>query len=195
LSTRVGTPVSNILSQHSSQNASAGSSKAQGYFTELLHHLGIPPHLADRTQHSLQVSYQKYQAFLAALLVLEQKWKDGELPYDRKPSMEHVIETMQSKTFWYAYIRKYFPRVSEYPDMVAWLEGGENAPTDVDVWGVQKGQYGFGDLDLYLKRGGRGLVSDDEEELSGNKKGGKKKDKHGGKGKGKDKAGAKKSRK
>lgn len=77
--------------------------------------------------------------------------------------------------------------------MVAWLEGGENAPTDVDVWGVQKGQYGFGDLDLYLKRGGRGLVSD-EEELSGKKKGGKKKDKHGGKGKGKDKAGDKSSK-
>ena len=77
--------------------------------------------------------------------------------------------------------------------MVAWLEGGKTAPTDVDVWGVQKGQSGFADLDMHLKRGGRGLVLDDEE-LKGKKKGGKGKDKHKGKGKGKDKAQDKSSR-
>ena len=123
----------------------------------------------------MHLSYAKYKAFLAALPVLDKKWKDGELPYDHKPTQEHVIETMQSKTFWYTYIRKYFPCVSEYGDMVAWLEGGEDASSDIEVWGVEKGQYGFGDLDLYLKRGGVGLVS--EEELERKKKSTKGKEK------------------
>jgi hypothetical protein len=72
--------------------------------------------------------------------------------------------------------------------MVAWLEGGEDAPSDVEVWGLAKGQYGFGDLSLYLKRGA-GLVSD--EELKGEKKSTKWKEKGSkfkGKGKGKEKA-------
>jgi hypothetical protein len=79
--------------------------------------------------------------------------------------------------------------VAEYGDMVAWLEGGEDAPSDVEVWGVEKGQYGFGDLSLYLKRDGAGLVSD--EELKGKKKSTKGKEKGSkpkGKGKGKEKA-------
>jgi hypothetical protein len=46
--------------------------------------------------------------------------------------------------------------VSEYEDMVAWLEDDEGGPTDVEVWGIHKEHYGFQDLDLYLKRGGTG---------------------------------------
>ena len=65
---------------------------------------------------------------------------------------------MQSKTFWYDYIRKYFPRVSEYLEMVAWLENDEDASSDLEVWGVEKKHYGFMDLALWLKNEGKGLV-------------------------------------
>ena len=51
--------------------------------------------------------------------------------------------------------------MSEYGDLVSWLEGGEHAPSDVEMLGVEKVQYRFGDLDLYLKRGGTGLVSEE----------------------------------
>jgi hypothetical protein len=70
--------------------------------------------------------------------------------------------------------------------MVAWLEDDEGGPTDVEVWGINKEHYGFGDLDLYLKRGGTGLVSEEELKKKKKKKNVKGKDKH--KGKGKDKA-------
>jgi hypothetical protein len=80
------------------------------YSTELMVHLNIPSALADRTQYSLHHSYAKYKAFLAAIPILEMKWENSELPYQRKPTNEQVIGTMQSKTFWYDYIRKYFPR-------------------------------------------------------------------------------------
>jgi hypothetical protein len=132
------------------------------YSTELMVHLDIPSALADRSQRSLRHSYAKYKAFLAALPVLEMKWENGELPYQRKPTNEQVIETMQSKTFWYDYIRKYFPRVSEYAEMVAWLENAEDASSDLDVWGVEKAQYGFVDLALWLKNEGKGLVLEEK---------------------------------
>ena len=159
-------------------------------------HLDIPSHLADRSQRSLRHSYAKYKAFLAAIPILEKKWKDCELPYERKPTQEQVIETMQSKTFWYDYIRKYFPRVSAYPEMVAWLEDAEDASSDVEVWKVEKGLYGFADLEMWLKNDGKGLELDwlkgkkgqKEKETTGkvsHKGKGKEKDKGKGKGKGK----------
>ena len=34
-----------------------------------------------------------------SISVMEMKWEKGELPYQRKPTNEQVIETMKSKTF------------------------------------------------------------------------------------------------
>jgi hypothetical protein len=69
--------------------------------------------------------------------------------------------------------------------MVAWLENGEDASSDGKVWGVCKAQYGFGDLDIYLKNGGSGLLS--EQESKGTKKSTKEKEKEGSKCKHKEK--------
>ncbi len=140
---------------------SVGGSSAidtESYSSELMVHLDIPSSFADHSQRSLRHSYAKYMAFLAAIPILEKKWKDSELPYLRKPTSEQVIETMQSKTYWYQYIRRYFPRVSAYPEMVAWLENAEGAPSDLEVWEVEKAQYAFVDLDLWLRNDGKGLV-------------------------------------
>jgi hypothetical protein len=162
------------------------------YSEGLMKHLGILSFLADRSEHSLRFSYQKYKVFLTAVKMLDEKWKAGELPYTRRPLNEHIIEMMQSKTYWYDYIRKYFGKVGDYPEMVAWLENDGDVPSDLEVWGVEKERYSFGDLDLYLKSGGVGLVSrsDDKREngkgqktmSGGEKSGGNKK-----KGKGKEK--------
>jgi hypothetical protein len=78
--------------------------------------------------------------------------------------------------------------------MVAWLEDADDAPSDVEVWKVEKGLYGFADLDMWLKNDGKGLELN---ELKG-KKGRKEKERsltkettgkvsHKGKGKEKDK--------
>ena len=137
---------------------SAGHSSSidtASYSTEIMVHLNIPSALADRTQRSLRHSYAKYKAFLAAISVMKMKWEKGELPYQRKPTNEQVIETMQSKTFWYEYICKYFPRVLGYSEMVAWLENAEDAPSDFEVWGVEKVQYGFVDLEVWLRNEGK----------------------------------------
>jgi hypothetical protein len=148
----------------------SSSVDVSSYSTELMVHLNISLSLADRSQRSLRHSYAKYKAFLAAIPVLDAKWKNNELPFARKPTHEQVIETMQSKTFWYDYIRKFFPRVAEYPNMVAWLENEDDGPSDIEVWGVEKTQYGFIDLDVWLKNEGKGLVVVEERNRKGKQK-------------------------
>ena len=130
--------------------------------------------------------------FLTAVKTLDEKWKAGELPYPLKPLNEHIIEMMQSKTFWYDYIHKYFGKVGDYPEMVAWLEKDGDVPLNLEVWRVEKERYSFEDLDSYLRSGGVELVnkSDDKRENGkGQKKAssGKKCDGNKKKGKGKEK--------
>jgi len=123
------------------------------YSEDIMKHLNIPAFLADCSEQSLRFAYQKYKAFLIAVKILDEKWKAGELPYNCKPLNEHIIETMQSKTYWYDYTRKYFSKVGAYPEMVAWLENDEGVPMDLEIWGIEKKSYSFGDLDTYLKKG------------------------------------------
>ncbi|KAF8231620.1 hypothetical protein L208DRAFT_1276121 [Tricholoma matsutake] len=134
-------------------------------------YLDIPSHLSDCSQCSLCHSYAKYKAFLAAVPILDKKWKDHELLYERKPTQEQIIEMMQSKTFWYDYICKYFSCVSAYPEMVLWLEDAEDAPSDLEIWKVEKGQYGFADLDAWLRNDGNGLMLDGLRKEKKSKKG------------------------
>jgi len=153
---RFGTPNSLLNRQSSSAGHVSATRSTPGeplsYSEDLMKHLNIPAFLADRSERSLRFAYQKYKAFLIAVKTLDEKWKAGELPYDRKPLNEHIIETMQSKTYWYDYTRKYFSKVGAYPEMVAWLENDKGVPTDLEVWGVEKKSYSFGDLDTYLKK-------------------------------------------
>ena len=103
------------------------------YSEGLIKHLGIPSFLADCSECLLRFLYQKCKMFLTAVKTLDEKWKAGELPYTRKPLNEHIIETMQSKTYWYDYICKYFGKVGDYPEMVAWLENDGDVPSDLEV--------------------------------------------------------------
>jgi hypothetical protein len=74
--------------------------------------------------------------------------KNKKLPYPCKPTSEQVIEIMQSKIYCYQYIRRYFPHVSAYPEMIAWLENAEDAPSDLEIWRVERAQYAFVDFNL-----------------------------------------------
>jgi hypothetical protein len=153
-----------MLASHST------SGDTSSYYEELRQYLDIPSFLAERSERSLHFSYQKYKTFLITVKTLNEKWKDGVLSYERKPSQEHIIKTMQLKTFWYDYIHKYFTKVGEHPDMVAWLENNDDAPSDIEVWGVEKKSYSFGDLDQYLKSGGVGLSKMKKEKSKGKEK-------------------------
>jgi hypothetical protein len=57
-----------------------------------------------------------------------------------------LIEIFVSRSVWHGTYTKLFPNIQEFPLLRRWLEGGEDAPSDIDVFGVARTQYTFKDL-------------------------------------------------
>jgi hypothetical protein len=68
--------------------------------------------------------------------------------------MTDLIECFVSKTFWHDYYKPSFTKLSSYPTMVSWLEDGDDVPSNLEVWGVEKSTYVFRDLIEYIRSGG-----------------------------------------
>ena len=63
-----------------------------------------------------------------------------------------LVELFVSKSFWHLHVKKYCSQVSDYSLMVEWPENGEDKPSDLDVWGVEKFNFTFKDLIAYLEQ-------------------------------------------
>ncbi len=125
--------------------------------------LGIPSHLirdkaisADR-DGELHISYLKYQTAVEAVSSLAKMVKDGEWP-GKKPADLDVIDLVISKSMWYSHYKRLFPKVSQhYPDMLEWLKESADAPSDLEIWGEEKGlSYTFSDLVVWLDEKDKG---------------------------------------
>ena len=154
---------------------------------QILIQLGIPPELADRSNDGgLRLAYQKYKAYLQACKTYEEKITDRSWDGDKLTGAD-IIQLFISKSYFHSHYKKYFSKVSNYPDMVDWLEGGPNAPSDEDIWGEVKGSYNFKDLGAFIeeqemkmkrmRRKGKGKGKGDKEAEGGSKKAGDKKKK------------------
>ena len=139
------TPASNSHTPTSNSPVTSGSKEAT------LTLLGIPSHLSDRSDHSLQVSYKKYKAYLEACRTYEQMVGDGQWTGDKLSAVD-LIELFVSKSFWHSHVKKCFSQVSNHPLMVEWLENGEDGPSNIDVWDMEKSNYMFKDLKGYLEK-------------------------------------------
>jgi hypothetical protein len=155
--------------------------------SQLIDLLGIPSHLTGSGDVTLPLAYQKYKAFLVARQTLDDMVANALWPI-KQPSQTELIELFVSKSFFHSHYRRHFPNVSDYPEMMAWLEG-ESESADVDVWGVKKVNYSFVDLKVWLENGGTLQLDDEDEEFEKHKvvKRGKGKGKEKEKGKGKEK--------
>jgi len=121
--------------------------------SQLITLLGIPVHLTGTGDVSLSLAYQKYRAFLITFGTYEDMIKANTWTIARQTKM-NIIELFVSKSFFHSHYKRYFPKVAEHEDMVAWLNGDEDRMCDVDVWGVKKNGYTFTDLALWLENGG-----------------------------------------
>jgi hypothetical protein len=45
-----------------------------------------------------------------------------------------------------------FKDLSDNPDMLLWLEQGDDAPSNMEVWGLDKDNFYFKDMDNYQSR-------------------------------------------
>ena len=156
LTTRLSTPgttASATLASHPETSASG----LESFKSEVLTQLGIPTHLADRTDRGLHVAYEKYKAYLEACQIYEKKLADGSWVGSKLTAVD-LIQLFVSKSFWHSHYKPLFSKVSDYPDMVKWLEGAEDRLSNDVLWGYEKSSYQFKDLKAYLekKRKGKG---------------------------------------
>ena len=93
-----------------------------------------------------------------------------------------LIELFVSKSYFHLHYKKFFSKVSDYPDLADWLEGSPNAPSDVDIWGEERGIYHLKDLSKFMEEHDRKMkkkknVKDNKGEGGSKKAGDKKKKK------------------
>ena len=113
---------------------------------QILALLNIPESLTTRGRSGdLRLAYAKYLAVLQAKTDMQKMMVDGTWTLG-KVSADTLIELFVSKTVWYTYYAKLFPRVAKYSNLKQWLENDLNAQSSHDIWGVEKAVYTFQDL-------------------------------------------------
>ena len=166
-------------SRSSSHNASASVDVAEVNTSalskeELISALDIDVDLCDDKagDKGLVHSYNKWKAIKAAYRKVQGMSWSG-----TKPTYSTIISLFVSTSMFYSHY-KYFNDVVKHPEMIEWLEGSPNGPSDMDIWGKEKAHYAFSDLMKWLKEADDGSDSDDDSD-------GKQKRKKGGSKKGK----------
>ena len=137
---------------------------------ELIRELNVPVHLTDRSDAPLRIAYQRWKAHHAAVDALTKRIAEGRWSFKR-PNAKQLIEMFTSKSNWHEYYVPAFQNLSDYPDMLLWLEQDDDAPSNVEVWGVDKDNFLFKDMDSYqsrmMKRSGKRKERGEEEENKG----------------------------
>jgi hypothetical protein len=118
---------------------------------QLIMELQVPVHLTDRSDAPLRVAYQRWKAHHAAVNTLTKRLAEGTWPFKR-PTAKHLNEMFTSKSNWHQYYVDAFEDLSDFPEMLLWLEQGDDAPSNVEVWGVDKDNFHFKDMDSYQSR-------------------------------------------
>lgn len=163
-------------SRSSSRNASLSADTAEMNASalskkELIAALDIDQDLCDEEagDKGLLDSYCKWRAIKAAYRKMQGMSWNGP-----KPTYGTIISLFVSTSMFYSHY-KYFNDAVKHPEMLEWLEGRQNGPSDVDIWGREKGRYTFADLIKWLKEAGNG--SDSDSSGDGKKRGRKEKGK------------------
>ncbi|KAK2462224.1 hypothetical protein APHAL10511_005759 [Amanita phalloides] len=64
----------------------------------------------------------------------------------KRPTNITIIQLFTSKTSWFSYVIPAFSNINNFPELKKWLEGGDDSPTDIEVWGWEKSTYTFAEL-------------------------------------------------
>jgi hypothetical protein len=91
----------------------------------------------------------------------------------------HLMNQERKVPLTLAYQRYKACNKAMYPDMVEWLEDGEDRPSSVDVWGLQKTSYSFSDFKKWLHEQKSSLAADVEEKMDKKEKERRKRRKRG----------------
>ncbi|KAF8870855.1 hypothetical protein BD779DRAFT_1454802, partial [Infundibulicybe gibba] len=108
-----------------------------------------------RIPGTLFSAYAKYKAYQILISSLNARIAASDW-VGRRPIKRVLVEIFISHSMWQKYYEKTFPYLSQYPDMVSWLEVEKQQDTEVNlgVWGVSQMEYSFTDLIKWLANGG-----------------------------------------
>ena len=147
---------SRSASVHSTYKAQSGTpaNPDSSSKREILIQLGISPGLCERADGGVRHAYQKYKAYLEACKTYAELMADSSWVGDRLTGAD-LIQLFVSKSFFHSHYKRFFSKISNYPDMVDWLEDIPGACSDEDIWGEEKGNYNFKDLEKYMEEHGK----------------------------------------
>jgi len=97
--------------------------------------LNVPTHLVGSGKDApLHLAYEKYCAFLAASQSYDKMVVAGTWMM-KKLMKADLMELVISKSFYFSHYCPCFSKLSEYPNMVAWLKNRDETD-DLEVWGI-----------------------------------------------------------
>lgn len=145
-----GSHSASVRSATVTRSATPAESDASSLKKAILLQLGISPELSDRTEGGLRHAYEKYVAYLQACKTYGEMMANKSWVGEKLTAVD-LIELFVSKSYFHSHYKKFFSKVSNYPDLADWLEGSPDAPSDVDIWGEEKGSYHFKDLERFME--------------------------------------------
>jgi hypothetical protein len=106
--------------------------------------------MLDQADGGLRHAYEKYKAYLQACKTYGEMVADKSWVGDRLTGLD-LIQLFLSKSFFHSHYKKFFSKVSQYTEMVDWLENSGDALSDGELWGEEKGSYNFKDLQKFIE--------------------------------------------
>jgi hypothetical protein len=107
--------------------------------------------MTDTHNKCIRYAYSKYKASSSALQLYNKIVADGKWPTQyQRVTITEIRQLFVSKSVWHAQYVPCFQGITQYEDMLAWLED-RDASDDESVWGKQKTIFQFCDLKEWLE--------------------------------------------
>ncbi|TFK31014.1 hypothetical protein BDQ12DRAFT_730015 [Crucibulum laeve] len=77
-----------------------------------------------------------------------------------KTIQKPLFAAFVSPSFYGSHYKPNFENINKFPQMLLWLKGSDDAPDDLETWGLKKPTYTFADLTCFIKN--QGTINPDE---------------------------------
>jgi hypothetical protein len=131
--------------------SSLSAAKSENNHSDLVTALSIPVHLTNSSTPGLCAAYLRWKGYQEAHARLDRMVADGSWK-GPQPTLGEIACCFVKHSTWHQNYKPNFKSISDYPDMVRWLDQTDDAPTDMELWGYAKDRYGFDDLRKYFAR-------------------------------------------
>lgn len=113
-----------------------------------INRLKIQPQFLDKGNHNLIYAYSKYKEYCRVSITWKQLKNQNAWTGGGKAT--ELMEIIASSSFFYSHYQGQFELAKNHPILIAWLEAGDDQPSDLEAWGFEAPTYDFTTLLTYL---------------------------------------------